>query len=504
TTNYQLIVSEDISLNGRLVASGDSSFMGNLYVDDFLTANLKLVANSDASFCANVYVADKVGIKTSNPLAFCHIYGNAATLASNNPDGGSFHNLCLTSTKTAVSGNPTPFSMALGIDFTSGFGYINAGGDGAFQPVCLQTRGGNVGIRTTAPAGLLDISGSSVRTTIIANGNVGIGTTAPSGLLDISGSSVRTTIIANGNVGIGTTAPSGLLDITGTAVRTTIITNGNVGIGTTVPTAPFEVSGNVIVGNMFCYSNPTYGMFIGNKNNSATIGTTDFALYQGPAGDTVLNSKAAQNIQFKIGNAEKMRMDANGNVGIGTTAPSGLLDINGSSVRTTIIANGNVGIATTAPSGLLDINGTSIRTTIIANGNVGIGTTTPSVPLQVTSIGAGFSTGAGYRFFTSGTSSLTNSATAGTLAPSILSSGAVVSNVGFYAYSDRRIKKNIMDATDLSCSYILQYLKPKIFNFVDIRQYNIEPVWGFIAQEVKEIIPNAITFTKEYITNIYE
>ena len=38
TTNYQLIVSEDLSLNGRLLVSGDSSMNGNLYVAGTLSA----------------------------------------------------------------------------------------------------------------------------------------------------------------------------------------------------------------------------------------------------------------------------------------------------------------------------------------------------------------------------------------------------------------------------------------------------------------------------------
>ena len=44
TTNYQLIVSEDISLNGRLLVSGDSSMNGNLYIAGTLSA---------ANFAAN-------------------------------------------------------------------------------------------------------------------------------------------------------------------------------------------------------------------------------------------------------------------------------------------------------------------------------------------------------------------------------------------------------------------------------------------------------------------
>jgi hypothetical protein len=136
-------------------------------------------------------------------------------------------------------------------------------------------------------------------------------------------------------------------------------------------------------------------------------------------------------------------------------------------------------------------------------GKLAIGITTAgSAPLHVATTGTISATSS--RYFTPTFSSLVASSSPAAHAAGIYTNGSVVSTVGFYASSDSRIKKNILDATDLSCSHILQYLKPKIFNFVDTKNNSTEPVWGFIAQEVKEIMPNAITYTKDYITNIYE
>jgi hypothetical protein len=88
--------------------------------------------------------------------------GNNSTAAATQPDfngdGTSNHNLLLVSTKTGA----TPYSMALGVDFATGVGYINVAGNSTIQPLCLQTRLGNgVAIgKTSITSGYeLDVNG---------------------------------------------------------------------------------------------------------------------------------------------------------------------------------------------------------------------------------------------------------------------------------------------------------------------------------------------------------
>ena len=69
TTNYQLIVSEDISLNGRLVVSGDSSFNGNLYVSGFITATTQSISDNSTRLATTAYTRNLIDTSLNNALS---------------------------------------------------------------------------------------------------------------------------------------------------------------------------------------------------------------------------------------------------------------------------------------------------------------------------------------------------------------------------------------------------------------------------------------------------
>lgn len=74
----------------------------------------------------------------------------------------------------------------------------------------------------------------------------------------------------------------------------------------------------------------------------------------------------------------------------------------------------------------------------------------------------------------------------------------------FNAFSDKRIKNNFNasnPATDLA---ILNKLRVTNYNHIDTANKGTDAKKGFIAQEVKEVFPEAVSQTKEFIPNVYQ
>jgi hypothetical protein len=163
------------------------------------------------------------------------------------------------------------------------------------------------------------------------------------------------------------------------------------------------------------------------------------------------------------------------------------------------------------PSGTYNGYGTvTDRITLLSSGNVGIGTTTPHAKLHVNGANNLDASSASRTFFyygnSSGLSSDTNTwGNASIYAThSIVSSSYLASIAGTIGASDTRIKKNIVDADDAECLEVLRLLKPKKYQYKDEINRGTEPVWGFIAQEVRETLPHATQLRQDVLPNIYE
>ena len=131
------------------------------------------------------------------------------------------------------------------------------------------------------------------------------------------------------------------------------------------------------------------------------------------------------------------------------------------------------------------------------NACVGIGTDTPTQgKLVVNGGGADQTLSYGYL-----NSSAPTGTTSDTNPYSIYATGRMASEE-FNAYSDSRIKKNVVDINDSSALDKIRLLEPKIYNYIDEKQRGTSNVYGFIAQEVSNVLPYAVTVGTGDIPNI--
>lgn len=143
-------------------------------------------------------------------------------------------------------------------------------------------------------------------------------------------------------------------------------------------------------------------------------------------------------------------------------------------------------------------------------GKVGVGTSNPIAKLHVSGstyfvVNAGWLTYFGpYGGNLSHNSSASWSAGSIYATSHIITQGYHVSGAGSITASDSRIKKEIVDVEDVAALEILRLLKPKKYKYVDEVKRGTEPVWGFIAQEVRDTLPHATHLITECIPNIYE
>ena len=305
---------------------------------------------------------------------------------------------------------------------------------------------------------------------------------------------------------------------------------GNVGIGTSTPTEKIHIKD----GSIRLDSTGTVSII--NKHDTSDYGVLSLdAGYRGGSSRPKIRivgyqGQASVNgdnlITFHTNGSERMKINQDGNVGIGTTYPEGAVHIsvdsdNGNATTNALIIGGPTGCGGNTNLRIGCHNdyawmqshcGNPLSMNPLGN-NVGIGISNPKAKLHVNGIG-GYSIGniSGYQrrwwHFTHGILDSSNDGWANDVSiyanRDIMSGDHFVSHNGSFTSSDQRIKKDIVDVDDASALESLKLLKPKKYKYKDTISRGEDPVWGFIAQEVRETLPYATRLRQDFIPNIYE
>ena len=406
------------------------------------------------------------------------------------------------------------------------------------QPIVFQTNGnnermridssGNVGINTTnltskfkvvGDADLIFSGAGTQEVLKLENSDTSAGTQAVKLSFQSSGftkASIIGAVYGDGYMAFHTNNDTEKMRISA---------SGNVGIGTSSPKEKLDSRGSAVFSGDHATSTNAFGTSHGILISSIPNLGRITAVSNG-ANDVKLELRG---LDGGSANTNQLVLDGGtSNVGIGTSSPSEILHIRTTNTNPSILlqaASNTAGTYQTAklqfeltatasatrdwdievadPSNnggymAFDYEGVE-RMRIDSSGRVGIGTSVPTQKFEVFSQGATAmtatinATGSGLFVNSQGYS---NTMTALSFNTNYGAVGSITcSNTTSYnTTSDYRLKENV--SYDFDATTRLKQLKPARFNFISDADKTVD---GFIAHEVSDIVPEAITGTKDAV-----
>ncbi|MCX6753564.1 MAG: hypothetical protein NTV03_00715, partial [Candidatus Nomurabacteria bacterium] len=349
-TNTSVVLDSGIRSGSPLGAWLQATDSGNL------ATNYNLLLNPNGG---------NVGIGTTNPAGFFHLYSTGSTIATVAPIFEAVNNTrsmqlifrrARASTAAVTNGDGLGQVLFHGWD---GASYVEGGGILTAVDGTVST--GIVPMNMTFYT--MNTSGAEAeRMRITPSGNVGIGITNPTAklsILDSAGTTTNSLYVesaaqTSGNTGYfysnssqsgntlrvyqdgaGSTGPA--LYVYSDGAYGAVFEKGNVGIGTTAPGAKLEITG---VSGTYPTMQINHSA-LGVEGEFLRIGRTDSTLrYHSIIANNTSDSAAGNYLAFKLHNistttsqTEVMRLQGNGNVGIGTTSPNSPLTVFASNAK---------------------------------------------------------------------------------------------------------------------------------------------------------------------------
>ena len=330
-----------------------------------------------------------------------------------------------------------------------------------------------------------------------------------------------TTIDTNG----GTSGSTGLYIYDGLWVNTginNVFNSTGLGINTTSPSDALTVNGNIRIGpttdSNVDYSIKSAGQLTISANDASTQDSsyTFLTLTSGVSSNqsamNMVGSSTNKYIAFNTSNTERMRIDSNGYVGIGTNSPNVALDVrSGAGYFGNFTGSITTGFQTFATGGKLAVssganglpattgttpNAVAFRIRGGDNATLDFGANSINTWLQATDFASGYNLNYHIHLNPNGGNVAIGN---GGSTPSykLEVNGAIYASGEISAFSDKRLKTDI--TTIPNALDKVKQLRGVYYTHTQTQKRGL----GVIAQEIQEILPEVIANEGEYLGVAY-